>query len=103
MKHIKIFRSLDDLNCFVVDTRYQRTANQIGLAEWSLVVWIGRLFTLDNDYGEHWFDNWLGRELFECDPLDTVTSRLGVSLRHTGLPSPSPPHKIPITILIHPS
>jgi hypothetical protein len=26
------------------------------------VVWIGRLFTLDNDYGEHWFDNWDERE-----------------------------------------
>jgi len=25
-------------------------------------VWIGRLFMLDNDYGEHWFDNWDERE-----------------------------------------
>jgi hypothetical protein len=29
------------------------------------VVWIGRLFTLDNDYGEHWFDNWDEREALE--------------------------------------
>jgi hypothetical protein len=32
------------------------------LSEWTPVVWLGRLFCLDNDFGEHWFDNWDLRE-----------------------------------------
>ncbi len=61
-KTIKIFRYLDELDCFVVSDEYRQIADQLGLTEWSPVVWIGRLFTLDNDYGEHWFDNWDLRE-----------------------------------------
>jgi hypothetical protein len=61
-KAIKIFRYLDDLDCFVVSDEYQRLVDELGLNEWSAVVWIGRLFTLDNDFGEHWFDNWELRE-----------------------------------------
>jgi DnaJ-domain-containing protein 1 len=34
----------------------------MGLTEWHAAVWIGRLFMLDADYGEHWFDNWDERE-----------------------------------------
>ncbi len=29
------------------------------------MVWVGRYFSLDNDYGEHWFDNWIERENLE--------------------------------------
>ena len=58
MKTLKIFRYLDQLDGFVVTDEYRRIADELGLTEWSPVVWIGRLFTLDNDYGEHWFDNW---------------------------------------------
>jgi hypothetical protein len=32
------------------------------LTEWHPTVWIGRFFILDNDYGEHWLDNWELRE-----------------------------------------
>jgi hypothetical protein len=74
MKAIKIFRHLDDLDCFVVSDEYQRIADQLGLTEWSPVVWIGRLFTLDNDYGEHWFDNWHLRE-----PLEEEAQRRGLT------------------------
>lgn len=70
----KIFRYLDDLDCFVVSEEYQRLADQLGLTEWSPVVWIGRLFTLDNDYGEHWFDNWHLRE-----PLEEAAAQRGLS------------------------
>lgn len=42
-------------------------------------VWIGRLFMLDQDYGEHWFDNWDEREAVEdkarvlgIDPYDLM-------------------------------
>jgi hypothetical protein len=74
MKPIKIFRYLADLDCFVVSDEYQRIADQLGLFEWSPVVWIGRLFTLDNDYGEHWFDNWHLRE-----PLEEAAAQRGLS------------------------
>jgi hypothetical protein len=55
---LKIFDYLPDLDCFVVNAQYRALADQLGLTEWHSAVWIGRLFTLDNDYGEHWFDNW---------------------------------------------
>jgi hypothetical protein len=62
---IKIFSYLQELDCFIVDPIYKKIADHLGLTEWNEVVWIGRFFTLDNDYGEHWFDNWELREPFE--------------------------------------
>ena len=69
MQRTKIFRYLDDLDCFVVSDKYRCIADQLGLTEWSPVVWIGQLFTLDNDYGEHWFDNWHLREPLEAESM----------------------------------
>ena len=68
-KTIKIFQYLDDLDCFVVSDEYRQLAGKLGLVEWSPVVWIGRLFTLDNDYGEHWFDNWDLREVLAPEAM----------------------------------
>ena len=62
MKRIKIFRYIEELDAFLVTDEYRQVANRLGLSEWHPVVWIGRLFTLDNDFGEHWFDNWTLRE-----------------------------------------
>jgi hypothetical protein len=59
---VRIFRYLDELDAFDVTEMYRDIADTLGLAEWTPVVWIGRLFSLDNDYGEHWFDNWELRE-----------------------------------------
>lgn len=59
---VKIFRYIEELDAFVVTADYQQLAEMLGLVEWTPVVWIGRLFTQDNDYGEHWFDNWELRE-----------------------------------------
>jgi len=59
---ITIFRYLDDLDSFVVTDEYREIADTVGLNEWHPAVWIGRLFTMDNDFGEHWFDNWDLRE-----------------------------------------
>jgi hypothetical protein len=70
---IKIFKYLEDLDCFVVDPNYKITAQELGLTEWHEAVWIGRFFTLDNDYGEHWFDNWELRE-----PLEEKARELGL-------------------------
>ena len=74
MTTIRIVRYLDDLDCFVVSDEYRRIADQLGRTEWSPVVWIGRLFTLDNDDGEHWFDNWHLRE-----PLEEAAAQRGLS------------------------
>ncbi len=62
MSGIRVFRYVEPLDAFLVTDEYRSLAEQLGLAEWHPVVWIGRLFTLDNDYGEHWFDNWEERE-----------------------------------------
>ena len=59
---VKIFDYLSDLDCFLVSAQYRAVADELGLVEWSPVVWIGRLLLLDNDYGEHWLDNWDLRE-----------------------------------------
>jgi hypothetical protein len=66
MNTVKIFNYLDDLDCFVVTNEYRKVADHLGLSEWHPAVWIGRLFILDNDYGEHWFDNWDLREQLQA-------------------------------------
>jgi hypothetical protein len=72
-KVVKIFKYLDELSCFIVDPEYKKIADILGLTEWNEVVWIGRFFALDNDYGEHWFDNWELRE-----SLDEKATKLGL-------------------------
>lgn len=62
MRSVKIFTYIEKLDCFLVDAHYKAIADQLGLTEWNAVVWIGRYFLLDNDNGEHWFDNWERRE-----------------------------------------
>jgi hypothetical protein len=61
-KTLRIFRFIDELDAFVVTAEYREIADYLHLAEWTPVVWIGRLFCMDNDFGEHWFDNWDLRE-----------------------------------------
>lgn len=62
---IKVFDYIKELDCFDVNPDFKYIAHYLGIVEWSEVVWIGRYFTLDNDYGEHWFDNWEEREAVE--------------------------------------
>ncbi len=62
MPQIRIFQYLPELDAFDVTPEYRELADLLGIAEWNPVVWIGRLFTMDNDFGEHWFDNWDARE-----------------------------------------
>lgn len=59
---IKIFEYVEQMDGFITSTTYQTLADELGLTEWNPVVWIGRLFLMDNDSGEHWFDNWDIRE-----------------------------------------
>lgn len=56
-KSVKIFDYIPELDAFKATKEYECIARVLNLCEWSPVVWIGRLFALDNDYGEHWFDN----------------------------------------------
>ena len=62
---VKVFDYIEELDCFDVTPTFKHIADYLGITEWSEVVWIGRYFTLDNDYGEHWFDNWDEREAVE--------------------------------------
>lgn len=62
MKTVKVFQYIEELDSFVVTEEFRQLSNELNLTEWHPTVWIGRLFTLDNDYGEHWFDNWDLRE-----------------------------------------
>jgi hypothetical protein len=60
--YVKIFQYRESLDAFVVTEKYKDLADRLDIVEWNPVVWIGRFFALDNDYGEHWFDNWDERE-----------------------------------------
>jgi len=60
--YIKIFQYQESIDAFVVTKKYKDIADKLDLWESNPVVWIGRLFILDNDYGEHLFDNWDERE-----------------------------------------
>ena len=61
-KTVKVFEYFEELDAFTVTKEFAGISDLLGLTEWNYAVWIGRLFTLDNDYGEHWFDNWDERE-----------------------------------------
>ena len=62
---MKPFRYLQELDAFVVTEEFEELATDLGLNEWHAAVWIGRLLAMDNDYGEHVFDNWDERETRE--------------------------------------
>ncbi len=55
---LRVFEYIASLDAFDVTEQYREISDTLGLTEWNPVVWIGRLFTMDNDFGEHWFDNW---------------------------------------------
>lgn len=56
-KSVKIFDYIPDIDAFKAAKEYSCIARMLNLCEWNPVVWIGRFFALDNDYGEHWLDN----------------------------------------------
>jgi hypothetical protein len=62
---IRVFDYIVELDALNVTDEYREIGDTLGLSEWHPVVWIGRLFTMDNDFGEHWFDNWELREQWE--------------------------------------
>jgi hypothetical protein len=79
MATVRVFEYVPELDAFRIADEYQRLADYLGLTEWHAAVWIGRLFMLDGDYGEHWFDNWDARaaiavraEALGIDPYDLM-------------------------------
>lgn len=73
MPTVKVFNYIEPLDAFLPTEEYVQVAEQLGLVEWNPVVWIGRLFTMDNNFGEHWFDNWEER-----DALTNEAAWLGI-------------------------
>lgn len=71
---IRIFRYIPADDAFFVTDEYRRIADDLNLTEWHAAVWIGRLFILDNDLGEHWFDNWNLRADRELAPAIRLSS-----------------------------
>lgn len=59
---IQVFKYIPELDCFVCRSEFTKLVQRLGLTEWTPVVWMGRLFRHDQDYGEHWHDRWDERE-----------------------------------------
>jgi hypothetical protein len=83
MKTIKIFRYLDDFDCFVT-----------GIQPGADPVHAGRACSCSGVMDRRASYGSVG-VLCRCDTLDTVASRLRVSQRYTQPSSPRPTHKIP--------
>ncbi|MFQ5638540.1 MAG: hypothetical protein ACE5IR_11155 [bacterium] len=49
MTTVQVFKYIEQLDAFVPADEYRQIAERLGLVAWNPVVWIGRLFTLDND------------------------------------------------------
>ncbi len=62
---IPIFEYIPTLDSFLPTQEYRKIGDYLHITEWNPVVWMGRLFAMDNDYGEHWFDNWEEREAIQ--------------------------------------
>jgi hypothetical protein len=67
MTKIKVFDYNSKYDAFTVSPDFRRINGILGLGEWTPVVWITRLLCMDNDYGEHVFDNWTERAKIEED------------------------------------
>ena len=59
---VKVFDYIPELDAFKVTDEFEKLADELRLFEWTSVVWMSRYLTLDNDYGEHMFDNWDERD-----------------------------------------
>lgn len=64
---IKVFRYITEIDAFIVEPKFKEISDYLGLSEWNEVVWIGRFFASDNDFGEHWLDNWELRDKKEME------------------------------------
>lgn len=65
MPTLPVFDYVEELDCFVINPVFAGVVVKLGLNEWHPAVWVGRYFALDNDFGEHWFDNWPERDALQ--------------------------------------
>ena len=70
---IKVFDYIPEVDAFLCTSLFEEIVGTLGLGEWTPCVWICRYFCLDNDYGEHIFDNH-----DERDELKEKAQRAGV-------------------------
>lgn len=62
---MKILHYYPELDAFHCTTEFTWIAETLGIAEWTPVVWLGRLLARDQDFGEHWADRWPEREALQ--------------------------------------
>lgn len=63
---IRVFDYVPELDAFLIAREFKVIVDKLGFTEWHEAVWVGRYLLLDNDYGEHIFDNWNLREAREA-------------------------------------
>ena len=63
---VQVFKYIEQLDAFALTDDFRFVLEQLHLGEWGQgTQFIGRYFMLDNDYGEHFGDNWDEREAIE--------------------------------------
>jgi hypothetical protein len=83
MTTLPVFDYLEELDCFLINPVFSNVVCQLHLNEWHPAVWVGRYFTMDNDFGEHWFEDWDEREA-----LRERAEKLGYSYEQLPLSFP---------------
>ena len=63
--NIKVFQPGPTHGTFFCTKEFEQACAELNISEWHAAVWIGRLFARNQDFGEHWFDNWDEREELE--------------------------------------
>lgn len=85
---VRVFDYHPAVDAFTVSAVYGAIADWLGLTEWHPAVWIGRLLAMDEDYGEHLWDNWDEREArtaaAEALRLDANDLLIVVPARHVA-------------------
>ena len=80
---MKLFLHHADVGAFTYTAEYKELLEVLDLGWWEGRAWLGRLFSLDNDVGEHWMDN---DELVEARA--DLAARAGLDLDELMVPDP---------------
>jgi hypothetical protein len=80
---MKLFIHHADVGGFTYTPEYKELLEALDLGWWDGRAWLGRLFSMDNDVGEHWMDN---DELVEARA--DLAARAGLDLHELMVPDP---------------
>ena len=80
---MKLFIHHADVGGFTYTPEYKELLEVLDLGWWDGRAWLGRLFSMDNDVGEHWMDN---DELVEARA--DLAARAGLDLHELMVPDP---------------